>query len=166
MPICQIISQEILGDLCQQADASSRLRSNLNLHPQLSDSIQRFCNALQPGTYVRPHRHFGASRWELFVILQGDVGILIFDDDGGLCERSIISAQGDNRIIEIPAQRWHCLYALSADSVVFEIKPGPYQESTDKDFAEWAPQEGGKSVAPFLHWYEHAQIGDPPPELI
>ena len=49
------IDTDLLAAVCEAAAASPRLRSNHNLHG-LGDLVQRFLNALQPGTYVRPHR--------------------------------------------------------------------------------------------------------------
>jgi mannose-6-phosphate isomerase-like protein (cupin superfamily) len=46
-----------LRTLSVEARASVRRRKNLNLHETLDDPIQRLCNAFEPGTYVRPHRH-------------------------------------------------------------------------------------------------------------
>ena len=47
------IDTDLLAKVCAAAAASPRLRSNHNLHC-LGDLVQRFLNALQPGTYVRP----------------------------------------------------------------------------------------------------------------
>ncbi len=46
-----------LRTLSAEADALPRRRKNLNLHETLDDPIQRLCNAFEPGTYLRPHRH-------------------------------------------------------------------------------------------------------------
>ena len=56
---------------------SPRLRANHNIHPVLEDPVQRFFNAMQPGTYVRPHRHSTPPRWELFVVLRGALALLV-----------------------------------------------------------------------------------------
>ncbi|HIC0138358.1 TPA: WbuC family cupin fold metalloprotein, partial [Enterobacter hormaechei] len=40
-----------------QAANSPRLRAHHNFHPELSDPVQRLAIAMEPGTYVRPHRH-------------------------------------------------------------------------------------------------------------
>ena len=53
----------------QQAQQSPRQRANCNLHPQLDDPIQRLAIAMEPGTYVRPHRH--PHTWELLYPLRG-----------------------------------------------------------------------------------------------
>ena len=42
---------------------------------------------MQPGTYVRPHRHSTPPRWELFVVLRGALALLVFDDSGRVEER-------------------------------------------------------------------------------
>ena len=39
---------------------------------------------------------------------------------------------------------------LEPDTVVFEVKPGPYQPTSDKDFAPWAPAEGGPDAPAYL----------------
>ena len=36
------------------------------------------------------------------------------------------------------------------DTVIFEIKIGPYDPTTDKNFALWAPEEDSPKVAEFL----------------
>ncbi len=46
-----------LRALSAEAATSPRRRKNLNLHETLDDPIQRLCNAFEPGTYLRPHRH-------------------------------------------------------------------------------------------------------------
>src|SRR3990172_7922439 len=64
------ITNDDLNDLTRAARAAGRRRMNRNLHPALTDQVQRLLNAFEPGTYVRPHRH-DAGRWELFLILRG-----------------------------------------------------------------------------------------------
>ena len=44
-----------LQQLSEEAAKSPRLRANRNLHPELSDPVQRLAIAMEPGTYVRPH---------------------------------------------------------------------------------------------------------------
>ena len=54
-----------------------RRRTNLNLHEEPSDPINRFLNAGLLGTYVRPHRH-RIDKWELLNVLQGRLDVVIF----------------------------------------------------------------------------------------
>jgi cupin fold WbuC family metalloprotein len=161
----KILTRELLATLSAEAAASARRRKNLNLHPQLSDPIQRLCNAFEPGTYVRPHRHPEAGRWELFVVLSGAATVLCFADDGTVGARIELSVAGPNFGVEIPAGAWHTIASCAPGTVLFEVKPGPYTALTDKDFAAWAPAEGEAVCARFENWYRVARPGDRPPAL-
>ena len=43
--------------------------------------------------------------------------------------------------------QFHTLVALEADSVIFELKQGPYQPAQDKDFLNGFPNEGTSEAA-------------------
>jgi cupin fold WbuC family metalloprotein len=159
------IDRRELDDLSRNAAGSIRRRANWNLHPSLEDPVQRFCNAIEPGTYVRPHRHGEPARWELFVPLRGSAGLVTFEPDGTLRERVVIESQGQRCGAEIAAGEWHTLVSLAAGTVLFEIKPGPYRALSDKDFAAWAPAEGDASCSAFEHWFRQGRIGSMPPPV-
>jgi cupin fold WbuC family metalloprotein len=161
----KIITEKQLYRLSGEAAASPRLRKNLNLHPVLEDPVQRLFNAMEPGTYVRPHRHARASGWELMMAVRGAFSILVFDGDGTVLERQDLSAAGGTVAAEIPAGTWHAVVVLAPETVMFEVKPGPYLAVDDKDFATWAPLEGSPATETFVDWYETARNGDRPPAL-
>ncbi len=52
--------------------------------------------------------------------------------------------------IDVAPGVWHTLAVLSPHAVCYEVKPGPYSASNDKDFARWAPQEGEAGVEEYL----------------
>lgn len=162
----KIITDSDLLQLIEGARSSRRKRLNHNLHPAHEDPVQRLCNALEPGTYVRPHRHPEPGKWELFVLLKGEAAVLLFSDSGQVTYRITLSVQGPNRIIEIPPNTWHTLVALQSGTVLFEVKQGPYSALTDKDFASWAPQEDDARAPVFVKWYETAQAGSVAPALL
>lgn len=98
----KVITQHRLQALSREAVRCARRRANWNLHPSLDDPIQRFCNAMEPATYVRPHRHEAPARWELFLALSGAAAVVTFSDDGCLLARASIGAEGPDHGIEIP----------------------------------------------------------------
>ena len=56
---------------------------NYNFHERLDDPVNRLLNALEPGTYLRPHRHLNPKKDEIFLLLRGRIagltsGILLF----------------------------------------------------------------------------------------
>jgi cupin fold WbuC family metalloprotein len=160
----QIIACDDLDQLSSQANASARLRKNLNVHTDLDDPVQRLFNAMQPNTYVRPHRHVGEGRWEFFQVVRGRALVLLFDDSGRVTEKSELCDKGPNIAVEIPSNTWHTLVSMQPETVLFEVKSGPYKPLTDKDFAAWAPQEGDYRCKHFLQWFHTAEIGDTPPK--
>ena len=158
----KLLDNETVTALLATAADSPRLRANHNIHPVLEDPVQRFFNAMQPGTYVRPHRHSTPPRWELFVVLRGAMALLVFDDSGRVAERQELKAEGPVFGAEVEAGRWHELVALQP-SVLFELKPGPYSAPSDKDFAPWAPAEGVSGCAAMVAWYQAARVGERAP---
>lgn len=138
------LTQELLDNLAQQACNSPRLRQNYNLH-DVSEKVQRFINVLQPGTYVRPHRHHrtaGMNGFEFFLVFQGELGMIIMDECGQILDTERVSANGFTRGIELPQGTYHTLVALAPNTIILELKEGPYKPSTDKEFIETFPAEG------------------------
>jgi cupin fold WbuC family metalloprotein len=143
------IDQELFDAVAAGAAGSPRRRLNHNFHAP-ADRVQRFLNVMQPGTYVRPHRHlreWQGDGFECFLVLQGEVGLLLLDGSGRVIGRERISATGPLRGIELAEGVIHTLVALSADAVLMEIKEGPYQPAADKDFLDGFPPEGSEAAA-------------------
>ena len=138
------ISEELFAAVAQQARLSPRLRKNHNFHSE-SDLVQRFLNVLQPGTYVRPHRHVRTnpgSGFECFLVLQGSIGVLLLNEQGAVVQQERLESSGAIRGIQLQEGHFHTLVALESDSVMFELKQGPYEPLTDKDFLQHFPNEG------------------------
>ena len=153
------ITPQMLAQLAAEAQASPRRRANHNLHPQLADPIQRLAIAMEPDTYVRPHRH--PQTWELLYPLQGRFVVLHFDDAGTVVDRTVLG-QG-SAVVETPAGTWHAVLSLDAGGVIFEVKHGPYTPIGTQDYAPWSPAEGLPAAVALNRWYENAQPGDRAP---
>ena len=159
------IDKALLDGLTRTAAASERKRAHHNLHAALTDPVQRLCVAIEPGTYIRPHRHADPLTWEVFLMLRGSAVFLSFEDSGRVSERIVLAAAGPVQAIEIPAGTWHSVASLEPGSVFFEVKQGPYKAPLAGNSAAWAPQEGDSSCARFEAWYGTAVVGDRPPVL-
>lgn len=146
----KIISQLRLDQLSSEATASQRHRKNLNMHDDNADPCQRLFNALDPGSYIRPHRHLGPPKPECFVAVRGRMALVVFANDGRLEKIVPFGIGCDILAIELPSGFWHSLLALEPGSVFFETKPGPYLPLTDKDLAPWSPAEGTPEAITYL----------------
>ena len=69
----KIINEQLLDETQAKALQSPRLRMNYNFHEKLDDPINRLLNAMEPGTYLRPHRHLNPAKDEIFLLLRGKV---------------------------------------------------------------------------------------------
>lgn len=135
----------------QQASLSARKRQNYNFHETLSANVQRMLNAMEPGTYVQPHKHEDPDKVEAFLILTGKVLVVEFDDNGHITSQCLLSAIDGVFGTEIAPRTWHTIISLAPGSVVFEAKDGPYMPINDKNFAPWAPREGEPGTEQFIN---------------
>jgi cupin fold WbuC family metalloprotein len=146
----KIISKEILNNLTLEAQKSPRQRKNLNYHSDLSDTLQRLLNAMEPGTYVQPHKHDTPDKREFFIILRGKALAITFHDTGEIWQSILLDPKTENYGVEIPEKVWHTIIVLSEGTVFFEVKDGPYEPISDKNFADWAPKEGSPECRVYL----------------
>jgi cupin fold WbuC family metalloprotein len=107
-----------------------------------TDTVQRLLNFIQPPAYFRPHRHPTPHATELIGLLQGALSVFIFNDSGTILRHTRLSTASPlTSLIDIDAGLWHTILAHEPDTVILEIKKGPYDAATDKIFASWAPEE-------------------------
>lgn len=105
---------------------------------------------LTKDTYVQPHKHSDPPKPETFLILEGKLGFFIFDNDGNITEKYILSSAGPSFGIDIQPDVWHSIVCLTDSCICFEGKSGPYDPSSDKNFAKWAPSEGSPEAISYL----------------
>jgi cupin fold WbuC family metalloprotein len=146
----KIITKKNLDNLSCMAAGTARRRKNLNLHDDYRDPCQRLFNALEPETYIRPHRHTDPPKPECFMAIRGRLVLILFDDDGTVTQVIPFGISTDVVAIDLPPGCWHAIVSLEPGSVFFETKPGPYVALSDKDFAPWAPGEGSDEAIPYL----------------
>lgn len=136
------ITTELLDQVSEEAVASPRQRMNYNFHEDLGADLQRLLNAMEPYTYIRPHRHADPDREELFVVLRGTLLAIQFDEEGNITDSLVLSAEEGNYGVEIPPRTYHCILSLEPGSVAFEVKLGPFIPKGPDNSAPWAPEEG------------------------
>jgi cupin fold WbuC family metalloprotein len=148
MSAVQTLSRRLIEELIDRAKRSPRLRINHNFHGSMDENPHRFLNVMLKGTYVAPHRHLDPPKAEAFLVLEGEVAFFLFDDAGNVVRTEVVGS--DPLGIDLPVGVWHTLTPLTGHAVCYEVKPGPYSASNDKDFAPWAPREGEPGVAEYL----------------
>ena len=152
----KIITSEALRNLTAKAATADRLRAHLNVHETLDASVQRLFIATEPGTYIRPHRHPQPHKWEFFLVLEGEIDLLIFDGAGSVQQRTAMSPSAA-RAVEVPPNVWHAYVCKQSGTLALEVKAGAYIPTPEEDFAPWSPAENTEGAAAYLAWMRDAQ---------
>jgi cupin fold WbuC family metalloprotein len=145
-----LIDRTLLDHASRQAADSPRRRRNINFHIADGDACHRLLNAIEPGSYVPPHRHLDPAKDETFVVLRGAFGLVTFADDGTIATTAELRAGGPVLGATVQHGTFHTLLALEAGSVFLEAKAGPYLPLTGAERAPWAPAEGDAGVTAYL----------------
>ncbi len=145
-----LIDQALIGRAVEMSRKSPRRRIIYPFHKTNEDKIHRMLNCIQPDSYIRPHRHLSPPKAESVIVLKGSICFVVFDSEGQAQEHILLSASSDRIGVDTEPGVFHTFFAVEEDTVLFETKPGPYERSSDKDFAPWAPEENSEGAESYL----------------
>lgn len=128
------ITNKLLDTISTQAKESPRLRMNYNLHETLDAKVQRLFNAMEPGTVIPIQRHLNTA--ETLMLVRGKMKVVLYDDDKNVIEEAILSHESGNYGVHIPVGVWHCVEIQEPDTVMFEVREGPYAPLAPEDMME------------------------------
>jgi cupin fold WbuC family metalloprotein len=146
-----LLDTAVFSQAIEQSRKSPRGRIILPFHKSNDDLLQRMLNVLQPGSYIQPHRHASPPKAESILVLKGSICFVSFHDAGEIDDHFLLSRGSDRIGIDVDPGVFHTFFALEKDTVLFEVKPGPYTAIDDKDFADWAPSEGSEEAKDYLN---------------
>lgn len=146
----QLIDNALLDAVSAEARAAPRGRKNRNFHDNDAAPANRLLNAIEPGSYVMPHRHLDPAKGETMIVLRGTLGLVTFDDAGNVIDAVKVSRGGTAQGVDLPAGTWHTVFALEPGTVFFEAKAGPYVALAAEERATWAPAEGDADAPAYL----------------
>jgi cupin fold WbuC family metalloprotein len=135
------VDRTTIEALKRGALANARRRIRLCVHRGVGDSLHEMLIVHTRDTYVRPHRHL--EKCESFHVIEGDVDVVIFDEDGGVTgviEMGSIQS-GRRFFYRIADPLYHTLIVRSDVLVFHETTLGPFRREQTV-FAPWAPEEG------------------------
>ena len=129
-----------LHALKESARISSLRRARICLHRSEEESVQEMILCVYRGSYVRPHRHNGKS--ESFHLIEGDLSVLLFDDEGEIFRRVELGASGGNKnlLYRLSVNAWHTILPRAEFVIFHEVTNGPFVR-TDTEYAKWSPHE-------------------------
>ena len=145
-----LLTEAAVQTAIEHARSSPRRRVIAPYHKSHADPLHRMLNAVQPDSYIRPHRHLDPPKSEAWILLRGALAFFTFEDDGRVRDCLRVAAGGDPFGVDLAPGVYHAFIALEPDTVIYEVKPGPYAAADDKAFAPWAPPEGSPDVSRYM----------------
>lgn len=132
--------------LKEQARISPRKRARICAHKTNDDALHEMVIVISADSYIHPHRHVGKS--ESFHIVEGEVDVAVFDDDGKLSGVIQLGAPASGRCFyyRLSESAFHTLLIRSEYLIVHEVTNGPF----DRDrtvLAKFAPTEDCEAEA-------------------
>jgi len=146
----KLVTRDLLLQVTEQARLSPRLRKNHNIHPADDSRCHRLLNAVEPLSYICPHRHLDPEKDEAFILMSGRLGVITFTETGEVLEAVILSHQSGNLAADVPHGVYHTAVSLEPGTVFYETKAGPYLPLTEAEKAAWAPGENDAEAPLFL----------------
>jgi cupin fold WbuC family metalloprotein len=145
-----LIDGNLLDSLSAAAKVSPRKRMNRNFHPHNEFPGHRLLIAIEPDSYVPPHRHLDQNKAETLIVLRGRIGLVVFDDAGSATQCVVLQPVDAALGVDIPHGIYHTIVALEENTVFMEAKAGPYVPVSDAERAPWAPTEADSAVPTYL----------------
>ena len=65
------VDKQLLSEMNVKSRNAQRKRAHHTFHKSDDDTLQRMLNAMQPGTYLQPHKHENPDKREVFLVLTG-----------------------------------------------------------------------------------------------
>ena len=135
-----VLGDEEIAFVRQQALSSPRRRARICAHRHSEDLLHEMIIALSNQTYIQPHRHRQKS--ESFHIIEGEVDVVLFKDDGAIHEVVRLGSFGSGCacFYRLDSLRYHTLVIRSELLVMHEVTNGPF----DRRLTEYAPFAPGE----------------------
>jgi len=150
-PEVQVASGDVvrLGtrDVKQLHDRAHRVERNrvrICAHPSTDDPLHEMIICLERDTYIRPHRHAGKS--ESFHMIDGELDVVLFDDDGAIRQIIRMGPYGSRAsfFYRLMEPCFHTVLVRTPLATFHETTNGPFNPG-DTENAAWAPPEGDEA---------------------
>ena len=146
---CKALPVKVDASLIDELRRISESEGNVNvrvcLHESPDAAFHDMIILVRPGRHYPPHKHL--QKGETWHIIEGRMGVFVFDVDGTLEDSAVVSA---GEIYRLSLDTFHAVMPLGEYVIYHESKPGPFLGSADSIYPDWAPPpEDADAVAHF-----------------
>ncbi len=126
--------------LRSRVNESPRGRVRLCAHRGSGQALHEMLILLRQDSYIRPHRHLG--KCESFHIVEGEVDVVLFAEDGKIDEVVQLgdASSGRSFYYRLADPVFHTLVIRTPLLIVHETTNGPFHRE-ETEFAPWTPEE-------------------------
>lgn len=120
------LTRDLCNHVIECSRDSERRRMIQPFHRSAEEPLHRMLNAVQPDSYVRPHRHLAPPKHEAFIVLRGALAFFTFDDEGSVVTATTLGPTQGAFGVDVQPGVFHTLVAREPDTLLYEVKTGPY----------------------------------------
>jgi len=145
------VDQSLIDLLKQRALDSPSRRYRLCLHQSADESVQEMIVVHCRDNYSRPHHH--PTTASSMMILEGELTVVLFDDDGNVTQTIDMAARESGRpfTLRLASRCWHMPVCRSEQLVFYETMTGPFRRDDMNAWAPWSPAEDdADAIAAYL----------------
>ncbi len=136
------VTKELVADLVARG-AGTGQGIRLCLHEGPDALLHDMIVVQYGGQYFRPHKHLEKS--ESYHMIDGEMGIVIFDDEGKVVEACRMDTS-NTTVYGVGPGMYHTNFPLTEVAVYHESRPGPLV-SGDSVLAPWGPDDNDEAEA-------------------
>lgn len=129
-----VVDDRLIDEVVTRARQAPKKRARALLHPSQDDSLHEMVIALPQDSCDVPHINYKSGK--SFHLVQGEMAVMIFSDDGQKVTSVRLGGDSDRRLVRLNRPYWHTIIPLTDYAVFIETIIGPFSGNR---FAEWAP---------------------------
>ena len=135
---------------------NERARAHHNFHDSYEAQCQILMNVISSDSFIRPHRHLRAKKKEYLFALEGSFALLEFNDNRDISEVSYFSTEKHSSRnsstygVCVEPSVWHTVISLLPTSIILEVKEGPFDPLSAKEFLVGTPEERSTDAQIYL----------------
>ena len=128
------VDSSLIGELKIIAQNQGKKNVRLCLHDSPNAVHHDIIILEHKGKYYRPHKHL--KKGEAFHIIDGEMGIFVFNEDGIVMDFCCLKS---GEIFRVGVGMYHMVMPLTEFVIYHENKPGPFLKDGDSIYPDWAP---------------------------
>ncbi len=145
------LSNDVLVKLSEQALAHQMKKARILLHGKSDHALHEMLITHSRGRYIRPH--INESSAKSFLVLEGEMMVLLFDDDGKVSDKYLLGQQksGADFMLRVQDPVFHTIVVVSETVTFLETILGPHQKTR---YADFAPDPEDDAASSYFAWLE------------